>query len=293
MPARRPRRCDTFLLVALAALSVLAASCSIGPADASHRTDSRTVTLRVDGRQRSYLLEPALAVPAGHRAALVAVLHQEGGTPEGVAKETALQELRSVGATLVYPAGIDHSWNAGQCCGVPSRERVDDVTFLDAVFADVARRTPVDRHREALVGYSSGGMLTYHYVCDRPGRLAVAVIVSGSLESPCGPGITVPDVLTVHGQLDGTIGLNRPIFITRLGLAPLPVASTLGILTASAGCGKDVATEDLGAEVRRWGGCRGGTTVEAMLIPRAGHGWANLDASRRTLAFLRLRLLAG
>ena len=45
---------------------------------------------------------------------------------------------------------------------------------------------PVDRARQALVGYSSGGMLTYRYVCARPGTLAAAVVVSGSLESPCG-----------------------------------------------------------------------------------------------------------
>ena len=286
--ARRPRPA----LLVLAVLAVLAAGCGVQSAQA-HRspTASQTVELRVDGRERSYLLEPALGLKPGKKAALVAVLHQEGGTPEGVAKETALQELRRAGATLVYPAGVDRSWDAGKCCGVPSRQNVDDVRFLDAVLKDAAKQTPIDRSREALVGYSSGGMLTYKYVCARPGRLAVAVVVSGSLESPCDEGITVPDVLTLHGKADGTIGLNRPIFISKLGLAPRPAASTLGILTTSAGCGKSVTTQVYGAEVRRWEGCRGGT-VEALLIPDAGHGWGNLDASRRTLAFLRLRLLA-
>ncbi|MBK5307364.1 MAG: hypothetical protein JJD92_11815 [Frankiaceae bacterium] len=288
--ARRPRPAVVVLWV----LAVLAAGCGVQAAQAerSSPTASRTVKLRVDGRERSYLLEPALGLRTGKKAALVAVLHQEGGTPNGVAKETALQELRQAGATLVYPAGVDHSWDAGKCCGMPSQQGVDDVRFLDAVFKDAAQQTPIDRRREALVGYSSGGMLTYHYVCARPGRLAVAVVVSGSLESPCDAGITVPDVLTLHGKADGTIGLNRPIFISKLGLAPRPAASTLGILTSSAGCGKSVTTQAYGAEVRRWEGCRGGT-VEALLIPDAGHGWGNLDASRRTLAFLRLRLLAG
>jgi polyhydroxybutyrate depolymerase len=279
-------------LLALSLLALLAAGCGVSNAAPSSPDGSRTVSLRVDGRARTYLLEPALSVPKGKKAALVAVLHQEGGTPEGVAKETALQELRKAGATLVYPAGVDHSWDAGKCCGVPSRQGVDDVRFLDAVFADAAKQTPVDRRREALVGYSSGGMLTYHYVCARPGHLAVAVVVSGSLESPCDAGLTVPDVLTVHGKADGTIGLNRPIFISKLGLAPRPAASTLDILTTSAGCNKGVTTQSFGAEIRRWEGCRGGT-VEALLIPDAGHGWGNLDASRRTLAFLRLKLLAG
>jgi polyhydroxybutyrate depolymerase len=289
VPARRIR---TPLLVLVASvLAILAAGCGASSGPTTQSTAGRMQTLRVDGRERTYLLEPALSLGRGKKAALVAVLHQEGGDPAGVAKETGLQELRRAGATLVYPAGINHSWDAGMCCGVPSREGVDDVHFLDAVLADAAKKTPVDKHREALVGYSSGGMLTYHYVCARPGRLAAAVVVSGSLESPCGR-ISVPDVLTLHGKADGTIGLNRPIFITALGLAPRPAASTLGIFTTSAGCGKGVTTQAYGAEVTRWNGCRGGT-VEALLIADAGHGWSTLDASRRTIAFLHQRLLGG
>ena len=290
MPSRRLRA----LLAALVALLLAALVAGCGDT-ASARTPparSGTIAIDVDGLTRSYLLQPALGQAVAGKPALIVVLHQEGGTPEGVATETALQELRMSGATLVYPAGFDKSWDAGKCCGVPSARKIDDVRFLDAVFKDAAVRTGSDSKREALVGYSSGGMLTYRYVCARPGRLKAAVVVSGSLESPCQPGITVPDVLTLHGKSDGTIGLTRPIFINRLGLAPRPAASTLGILTRSADCNAGVTTQITNAEVRTWKGCRGGS-VEALLIPGAGHAWGNLDASRRTLSFLRERLLAG
>ena len=292
MSARRTRFRTVLAPAAAAFLALLVAGCGVDAGASPATKTSGTVTITVDGRERSYLLEPAEGASPKNKSAVVAVLHQEGGTPEGVADETALRELRRAGATLVYPAGVEGSWDAGKCCGIPSQQNIDDVRFLDAVFEDAAKRVPTDRSREALVGYSSGGMLTYRYVCARPGRLAVAVVVSGSLESACDEGITVPDVLTLHGKRDGTIGLTRPIFITRLGLAPRPAASTLGILTTSAGCGKAVTTHAYGAEVRRWPGCRGGS-VEALLIPEAGHGWGNLDASRRTLTFLRQRLLAG
>lgn len=288
-----PRPARTLLPAVLAGLALLATACATSSASEPRvwSTEVRDVTVEVEGRERSYLLHPAQDLEPGESSALVVVLHQEGGTPAGVAAETDLADLTEQGATLAYPAGIDRSWDAGACCGTPKENGVDDVAFLEAVFADAAEQAPVDPERTALVGYSSGGMLTYRYVCDRPGRLAAAVVVSGSLESPCDSQITAPDVLTVHGKRDGTIGFDRPKFIKALGLAPRPVVSTLGILTRSAGCSSTpTTTQQPGAEVRRWVGCRGGE-FQAQLVTDQGHGWTTLDASRRTSEFLLTHLI--
>lgn len=291
-PTSRRRRLAP---LALAVLAMTAAACSApssaaqGPSP-SLSADDRTVHLEVDGLDRSYLLQPARGLRKGDRSALVMVLHQEGGTPAGVAAETALQGLRSQGTTLVYPAGVDRSWGAGGCCGEPQAEGVDDVAFLARVFDEVRRETPVDPERQALVGYSSGGMLTYRYLCGRPNRLAAAVVVSGSLESHCGKGISTPDLLAVHGKKDGTIGFSRPIFIRELGFAPRAAESTLAAFTRSAGCSAPDTTQQTGVEVRLWEHCRGGA-VEALLVAGGGHGWAKLDATRRTYDFLRGHLL--
>ncbi|MCW2778183.1 MAG: hypothetical protein JWN17_1908 [Frankiales bacterium] len=287
-PLRRRRRSSAVAL--LLAVVTAAAGCTAkaqAPAAAGERH------LQVDGRSRTYLLEPATGLAKGGKAAVVMVLHQEGGTLQGIADETELASLRAQGATLVYPAGVDHSWDAGLCCGLPHRENIDDVTFLDKVFADVAKRTPVDPKRRALVGYSSGGMLAYRYVCARPGTLAAAVVVSGSLESPCGADIQVPDVLTLHGKKDGTIGLEKSSFVAALGLSPQPVSGTLKELTASADCSPTPQlSEAPDADVYRWSGCRGGV-VEARLIEGEGHGWRTLGASQKTATFLRDQLLKG
>ncbi len=291
-----PRRRLRALPVVLAGLAALATACGSSsaaePEVRSYSPAVRDVAIQVDGVQRSYRLEPAEGLGKGDRGALIVVLHQEGGTPAGVAAETGLAGLRRQGATLVYPAGVDQSWDAGACCGTPKATGVDDVQFLEAVFADAAQQAPVDPERTALVGYSSGGMLTYRYVCDRPGTLAAAVVVSGSLESPCAAKIRTPDVLALHGKSDGTIGFDRPKFIKALGLAPRPVVSSLGILTRSAGCqGAPRTSQVADAEVRQWEGCRGGD-VQAQIVTGKGHGWAKLDASRRTSEFLLSHLIA-
>lgn len=283
--ARRSPR--TLLPAVLAVLALVATACATSSASepSPYSLAEREVTIEVDARERSYLLQPAQGLAPDEQAALVVVLHQEGGTPQGVAAETDLADLRRHGATLVYPAGLDRSWSAGACCGTPRKNGVDDIAFLEALLEDVTEQAPVDPDRTALVGYSSGGMLTYRYVCNRPGRLAAAVVVSGSLESPCDD-ITTPEVLALHGKSDGTIGFDQPKFIHALGLAPRPVVSTLGAFTRSAGCREVPTTINLaGTELRRYDGCRGGQ-VQALLVPGAGHGWGKLDASRRTSDFL-------
>jgi len=292
-PASR-RGLRRLLPAALAGLAVLLSACTASSAEqrpaVSLSSADRTVTLGVDGVQRSYLLQPAEGLERGDAPALVVVLHQEGGTPEGVAAETALQDLRARGATLAYPAGLDQSWDAGACCEPSKAQGADDIAFLDALFKDVPTQTPVDGTRRAMVGYSSGGMLTYRYVCGRPGKLDAAVVVSGSLETECADGITTPDVMAVHGKKDGTIGFSSPIFIKALGLAPRPVEDSLAAFTHSAGCEQSQTDSSAELEVRHWQGCRGGT-VEAQLVPEVGHGWVKLDATRRTREFLVAHLL--
>ena len=290
-PARRLRR---LLPGVLAVLALLATACT--PSSAEQRppvslsAQDRMIDVEVDGQPRTYLLQPALGLQEGDDAALVVVLHQEGGTPQGVAAETALQDLRARGATLAYPAGIEQSWDAGACCGPSKRKGADDVAFLDVLFRDVPTQTPIDAERRAMVGYSSGGMLTYRYVCGRPGKLDAAVVVSGSLETECADGITTPDVMALHGMKDGTIGFDQPIFIDALGLAPRPAESTLDLFTRSAGCEEPDTDTAPDLEVRRWSDCRGGS-VEAQLVPGVGHGWVTLDATRRTRDFLVTHLL--
>ena len=109
-PASR-RGLRRLLPVAVAGLAVLLSACTASSADprpaVSLSSADRTITLGVEGVQRSYLLQPAEGLDRGDAPALVVVLHQEGGTPEGVAAETALQDLRARGATLAYPAGLE------------------------------------------------------------------------------------------------------------------------------------------------------------------------------------------
>ena len=253
--------------------------------------DARVVRLDVGGRERGYLLLPALGVPSGAKAGLLVVLHQDVGSARAVAEGLGLDALRRQGVALAYPAGVGGSWNAGTCCGVAKDEGVDDVAFVKEVFEDVGRRVAIDRNRRALLGYSGGGMLTYRVLCEARPKLVAAVEVSGSLESTCAPGVELPDMLAIHGALDGTIGLTRPIRVTHLGIAPRTVLSTLSNMTSLAGCGERTTRDGNGVRYLTWQTCRGGSTLDVQIVGGAGHGWDDIGAAERAMPFLVQKLV--
>lgn len=252
--------------------------------------DSRVVRMQSGGRERGYLLLPALGLPVGKRAALVVVLHQDVGSAAAIAEGLGLDSLRRQGITLAYPAGVGGSWNAGACCGVAKDQGLDDAGFVDAVLEDVGRRVPIDPRRRALVGYSGGGMLAYRVLCRPHPALVAAVEVSGSLESPCPGTVQLPDLLSIHGAKDGTVGLTVPVRVTHLGMAPRTVESTLSVITSQARCGRRTTRDQPAVRTVFWRGCRGGSTVELQIVTGAGHGWESVGGAQRAIPFLLKRL---
>src|SRR5690348_9502485 len=75
--------------------------------------DSRVVRMKLGGRERGYLLLPAVGLPPNTPAALLVVLHQDVGSARAVAQGLGLDALRRQGVALAYPAGVAGSWNAG------------------------------------------------------------------------------------------------------------------------------------------------------------------------------------
>ena len=263
----------------------LAAGAQAGPP-----TDSEFRSLQVGDLERGYFLLPAIGLDRGEEAALLVVLHQDVSSGREIAVNLGLDSLRREGVTLAYPNGFGGSWNSGACCGIAAERRVDDVGFVNAVLDDVGRHTPIDSTRRALLGYSGGGMLAYRLLC-RPHPPLVAVVeINGSLETQCRPGLALPDVLSVHGEKDGSIGLTTSRFVNHLGMAPRSVTDTLTTITDHAACGPQRERTVNGVRVWEYAGCRGGGTVDVQIVPDAGHGWADVGGAARAAAWLLPRL---
>lgn len=254
------------------------------------------VYFAVGGTQRTYRLFVPPG-PAGERHPLLLALHQLGGSAARFEQQSGLDAgAAAAGAVVVYPDGLNHSWDAGGCCAYAARHHVDDVHFLARVLADVERRLPIDPSRVAVTGFSNGALMSYRLVCERPDLVHVAVVVAGDAVGPrCSPALPV-SLLHVHGARDSLIPLSG---IASSALAPTgfpPAAASVERVAVADDCsGAVTSTVPFGADWTATG-CTGDLTVELLTVAALAHhyptGSADLarfgvDMSSLTWSFAR------
>jgi polyhydroxybutyrate depolymerase len=162
--------------------------------------------LHVDGRLRTYLLHipPGVQV-RGDAAPILLALHPGYGSGAGFARTTGFGDRADgLGYVVAYPDGLYRSWNAGDCCGPPAREGVDDVAFVLAVVADAARHAPIAAANVFVAGFSNGAGLALLLGCRRAEQVRAIVAAGSPMHVPleeCAPSRPVP-LLTFHGLAD-------------------------------------------------------------------------------------------
>jgi polyhydroxybutyrate depolymerase len=246
-------------------------------ASAATAASSGTVTrgsAQVDGQTRTYRVfvptRPKKPTP------LVLVLHGGFGTGARVASQTGFDaEAEKRGFIAVYPDGLGRAWNAGPCCGAPSRLNVNDVGFVAKLLDRLGRQHSIDRKRIYATGISNGGLFSYRLACQLSGRIAAAAPVAATLVSDCAPTRPV-SILHVHGLDDENIPFGGGQG-TR-GVVDLewpPVRDGIERWRTLDGCPTGTRTTVSGAvTTSSWTSCRNGTDVRLVTIAGVGHTWA-------------------
>ncbi len=251
--------------------------------------DGVTERLTSGGRERAVLVQDPLTgqAPRG----LVMVLGPHALTAARTAQDLRFDELRSRGYAIAYPSTLDGDWNAGSCCGSSQARAVDDVRFLQDVRGMLLQQYGLPGSAVGLVGYSTGGQMAYRTVCEHPTFARAAVIVAGSLETPCRPRKPLPATLVVHGLDDTTIPWATTVRRTQLlDYAPTPALHSLTAYAEAAHCGHRVEDRSDGRHLIGWRDCSHIPLLTAAGMPGTGHGWAALRGSVYATRFLPAQL---
>jgi polyhydroxybutyrate depolymerase len=256
------------LALVAAALALLVPAASAAP--------NGTVTrgsVQVDGLTRTY----RVFVPARPKkpAPVVLVFHGGFGTGARVATQTGFDaEAEKRGFIAVYPDGVGRAWNAGPCCGAPSRLGVNDVGFVSKLLDKLGRRYAIDKRRIYATGISNGGLISYRVACELSNRIAAVAPVATTLVSRCSPRKAV-SILHVHGLEDANIPFEGGQG-TR-GVVDLewpPVEQGIELWRKLDGCpAAGAATVGPVISMTVWTPCRSGTEVRLVTIAGVGHVW--------------------
>lgn len=233
---------------------------------------SGTVTtqrvLDIDGTKRTYLaVQPQSRRPG---LPLLIVLHGRGISAQQESTRTGFLPYAQQGmADIVYPSGINDSWNAGHgCCGQAAKKGVDDATFLTRLTADAQTYFGSDAHRVYLVGYSNGAKLSFEQVCRHPGTYAALATYGAVPLAPCvggkplsafmASGTSDPVVRTEHGAPSSAAALQAATeqWRQRDQCTGEPAVTHVGPLTMTA-----------------WTGCAEGTSLTQAVYSGLTHFW--------------------
>ncbi len=267
------KRSATLSKFALAALLLAAVRNRQAPATGSEK--SNPITLSVEGVERSYLLFVPAAKVSKPRP-LVLQLHGGRGSGSGMDRLTRFNELgKNKGFLVASPDGVGGNWNDGRANDAEATTRnMNDVAFLDAIIADAATRSPIDRSRVYVVGISNGAFMANRYACERSDRVAGIGLVAGTMapvmRDACKPTRPVR-VIDFHGTDDPLVFYGGGVVAGDKGES-VAVDDMLKVWTTTNSCSEKVTTQTIkDVAIRTWNRCRRG--VKAFRVDKGGHTW--------------------
>lgn len=264
----------SWLIVAI--LAALLTGCGPTPSARLSTADALPVgtsshQLSSGGLSRSYLVHrPATPPPSGGYP-LVVMLHGGLGSAAQAERSYGWDAVADQqGFVVVYPDGIDRTWNAGTCCGRAQRDGVDDVGFLSTVVTDVAKQVAIDPKRRFVTGMSNGAMMSYRLACQTTIFAAFAP-VAGTQLSDC-RSAAPSSLLAIHGADDDTVRLDGRAGSGAVRVVGPPLSSVLDGWRKRDGC-ESFTTTVAGAVTTRTATCPSARTVTWIVIAGAGHQW--------------------
>lgn len=175
-----------FTIALLWLLALLLLSCA-------HTARLAGCSFSYDGRQRQYLIySPSLKSAHKGKRPLLLVLHGGGGTHRGMVRltnERFNQLADRDGFFVVYPQGIDKSWNDGRPEKISGAHRkgIDDVGFLRALIDDLLSKHPINSDRVFVTGISNGGLMSLRLGCSLPDKIRAIAPVTAQIPAAIKP----------------------------------------------------------------------------------------------------------
>lgn len=272
------------MLMALVLGSVLSA-CGTSHESTQNDAGSTSHSIHVAGITRTYRTFVPVSLNPKAPTSLVVMLHGGFGSASQAEQAYGWDKLAQAKTFIVaYPNGIDHAWNAGDCCGKPAREQVDDVAFVTAVVNAISTDYNIDPKRVYVTGMSNGAMMAQRLACETDIFAAVAS-VAGAQMVPCNNPKPI-SVLHIHGDQDAHVPLDGSAG-NGIGKVPAhtPIETSLAHWRSADNCANPT-TNTSASVTTATATCPSGRSVTSIIVANAGHQWPGSVTKNRRIGAL-------
>lgn len=227
-----------------------------------------------DGINRTWIVYLPANYNTGDSFPLLLALHGLTQTGQSIMNFSGFNAIADTGNfVVVYPDGINNSWNVGLSGG----STANDVGFISALIDTLHQRYAINLNRVYATGFSNGGFLSYKLACELGNRIAAIAPVSGTMTdasfSACTPERNIP-VLHIHGTNDFVVSYNG-------GFGNKSVDQVLGFWKNYNNCPAIPVIVDLpdlvaeGSTVKQytWSPCDESTEIKLLKVINGGHTW--------------------
>jgi len=243
-----------------------------------------TDTIQVDGMNRTFIVElpedwKNLTMP------LVFALHGGSGTAAGMETMTSFKTVaQREKFILIYPQGIDKSWNDGRPTAA-NRKGIDDVKFFSTMIDHLRSKYTIDGKKIYVCGISNGGFMTSRLAIELSDKFAAGAADAATINVDLIPNMHPGPVsmIYMHGDADplvpftgGSTGIGpaaEGVFVSHQGAIDKWVSvnqcDSMPTITNLPDIAKD------GTTVVKYEYKNGlqGTAVTGYTIQNGGHTW--------------------
>jgi polyhydroxybutyrate depolymerase len=201
----RPFNLISLFLVVLVFSCKKSSTLPLPAGDPGNYTDSITV----DGNIRTFIVN----LPEGWNnqpSPLVFALHGGGGTAQGMETLTGLEAVSlSEKFILVYPQGIEKSWNDGRPT-TANQLGIDDVKFFNSMVTYLSSKYKINPKMVYCTGISNGGFMTSTLAFRLSNIFAACAVDAATIDSVVITGNTPGPVsmMFLHGTTDPIVPFN-------------------------------------------------------------------------------------
>jgi polyhydroxybutyrate depolymerase len=236
-------------------------------------TSTKTYSLTAGGLKRSYeVIAPVTALPKS-APVIVMLSGLYANIPGEIGRDRLVNYATADKAEVIYPVGVDQSWNAIGCCGKAATKKVNDLAFLKAL---VAKVNPKHARRVYVVGYSNGARMAYRVACDDPGLFDGYAMVKGVPTAGCDirKAVNIEQLASVN---DPEVPYRPPV---KGKPKEVTVTTLVSELHEAEKCpGAHTVTHSGTATVTTWPGCAGGARLALAAWSGGVHSFPRPPAS--------------